>query len=107
MIELTDAAKKELETYFEGKDKSTIRIFLAPGGCAGPRLILVLDEANESDSTVESSGFTFCINKDLLDKIKGAKIDLTPNGFSVQPEVPLPETGASACGGCCGGCGSK
>lgn len=32
MIELTDNALKELEAYFKDKDRSPIRIYLAPGG---------------------------------------------------------------------------
>jgi hypothetical protein len=32
MIELSQNAHKELEAYFADKDKSPIRIYLAPGG---------------------------------------------------------------------------
>ncbi len=32
MVEVSDSAHKELEAYFEGKEKSSIRIYLAPGG---------------------------------------------------------------------------
>ena len=32
MLELTEAARKELEAYFAGKEKSAIRVYLAPGG---------------------------------------------------------------------------
>ncbi len=32
MIELTDTARKELESYFADKELSPIRIYLAPGG---------------------------------------------------------------------------
>ncbi len=32
MLQLTEAASKELATFFEGKDKQPIRIYLAPGG---------------------------------------------------------------------------
>ena len=32
MVELTDKAHSELEAYFADKDKSPIRIYLAPGG---------------------------------------------------------------------------
>ena len=40
MLELTDSACKELESYFADKEKSDIRIYLAPGGCCGPQLML-------------------------------------------------------------------
>ena len=108
MITLTDDAKKELDAYFDGKDKSTIRIYLAPGGCSGPRLALALDESGDGDATNETGGYSFCINNELLDQIKGATIDLNQMGFMIVPEVPLPESASKGgCGGCCGGCGSN
>ena len=32
MIKLSENAKKELDAFFATKEKSTIRVFLAPGG---------------------------------------------------------------------------
>ncbi len=32
MLNLTEAAVTELNTFFDGKEKQTIRIYLAPGG---------------------------------------------------------------------------
>jgi Fe-S cluster assembly iron-binding protein IscA len=32
MLELTDAARKELEAYFTDKERGNIRIYLAQGG---------------------------------------------------------------------------
>ncbi|HBW15817.1 MAG TPA: adhesin [Desulfovibrio sp.] len=32
MFELTDNARKELEAYFADKQKTPIRVYLAPGG---------------------------------------------------------------------------
>lgn len=32
MISLTEEARKELEAYFEGKEKTPIRVYLAPAG---------------------------------------------------------------------------
>lgn len=105
MLELTESAKKELTAFFDGKEKSPIRIYLAPGGCSGPRLALALDAANDGDMSEEQSGFTFCINKELLAQVEGVKIDLTHMGFVVEPTVPLPQAGGG-CSGCSGGCGS-
>ena len=42
MLTLTDAAQKELEGFFADREKATVRIYLAPGGCSGPRLALAL-----------------------------------------------------------------
>ena len=65
MISLTEEARKELEAYFEGKEKTPIRVYLAPGGCSGPRLALALDEPGEDDETSEDNGLTLCINNTL------------------------------------------
>lgn len=107
MITLTENAKKELDAYFDGKEKGTIRIFLAPGGCSGPRLALTVDESGNDDDIEETGDYTFCINKDLLSQIKSAKIDVTPFGFEVVPEIPLAASSGGGCGSCCGGCGSN
>lgn len=106
MVELKPEAKKELDAYFEGKEKGDIRIYLAPGGCSGPRLALGLDSPTAEDDVFDVDGYKFCINKNLLEQIKGVKIELTDMGFNVIPENPLPESSHGGCGGCCGGCGS-
>jgi hypothetical protein len=31
MFELTQSAKQQLDNYFEGKDTSAIRVYMAPG----------------------------------------------------------------------------
>ena len=80
MISLTEEARKELEAYFEGKEKTPIRVYLAPGGCSGPRLALALDEPGEDDETSEDNGLTLCINKELAEKVaklEGEKTELT------------------------------
>ena len=106
MLTLTDAARKELEGFFADREKATVRIYLAPGGCSGPRLALALDEAGENDTRIEQGGFAFCINNELLQQVKSVSIDANYLGFLVTPEVTLPSSGGSACGGCCGACGS-
>ena len=108
MLTLTDAAQKELEGFFADREKATVRIYLAPGGCSGPRLALALDEPTPEDKVFEQDGFTFCIAGDLLETVGGVSIDLTYMGFSVEPEIPLANTGGSSCGGSCssGSCGT-
>lgn len=32
MVEITESAQKQLESYFQDKDKSPIRVYLAAGG---------------------------------------------------------------------------
>lgn len=71
---------------------------------------LALDESTESDTTEEKDGFTFCINKELLEQVQGVKVDLSYMGFVLEPAVPLAGGGESGCSGCgssgsSGGCG--
>lgn len=106
MITVTESACKELEAYFAGKPRATIRVYMAPGGCCGPRLSLALDEVRDGDASYEDHGFTFCITKELLNKVESVTIDLTDMGFSVESAVPLStEEPSGGCAGCSGGCG--
>ncbi len=102
MINVSEQARKELEAYFEDKEKAPIRVYLG-GGCSGPRLALALDEPNEDDEVAEVGGFTFCMNKELATQLGEVALDLGECGFSLTCANPLPEGGG--CGGCCGGCG--
>jgi Fe-S cluster assembly iron-binding protein IscA len=95
MFTLTDAARKELDVYFEDKDTSPIRIYLAPGACAGPRLALALDDSRPGDQVFTEGGYTFCLIKELMDEAKNIRIDFDM-GFVITSDMQL--------GGACGGC---
>lgn len=103
MLNLTENAQKELAAFFADKPKSSIRVYLAPGGCSGPRLGLALDDANDDDEILEASGYTFCMPKEMWTAIGGLSIDVTNMGFTLDPTNPLPGAGASSC---CSSCGS-
>ena len=106
MITAPEEARKEHEAYFADKEKTPVRVYLAPGGCGGPRLALALDEPGEDDETAEDNDLTFCINKELAQKVGAVTITLTYMGFVVESEIPLPNSGGG-CSSCCGGCGSS
>lgn len=108
MITLSDEARQELEAYFDGKERKTIRLFATAGGCSGPRMALALDDAKDSDDVIVAEGFTFCIDKELLAQVKSASISMTYMGFTVDTEEPLPGAmeGGSSCCGSCSSCGS-
>lgn len=104
MFDISDPAVEELDAFFEGKDKSPIRVYLAPGGCSGPRLALALDQPGEADKVFDQKGYTFCVNEELLDAAKNIKVDFSDLGFSIQSELALGAPNG-ACGGCTG-CGA-
>ena len=108
MFTLSNSAKKELEAFFSQKDRSYIRIFPGQGGCTGSKLALALDTPNDEDHTFQLEGYDFCIEKSLLNLIKGASIDLSYKGFIVEPIEDLPQkkspcssNGCQSCGGSC------
>jgi len=103
MFALTEDARKELEAFFTGKEKQTIRVH-AVSSCAGPRLALALDEPNDKDVTGEADGFSFCMDKELQAEAGSISIDLSYMGFVVTPEKPL--SGGGGCSSCGGGCSS-
>ena len=113
MIHLTDNAVSELDAYFADKPKSPIRIYLAPGGCAGPRLALALDEANDADEVVTQGDYTLVMEKQLYAQAQPLSIDVSHMGFSVESSLQLGGGCGSGCGSSCGsgssssGCGCQ
>ena len=104
MLELTDSARAELDAYFEGKEKAPIRVYLAPGGCSGPRLALALDQPNDDDKVFDSNGYSFCVNSELLTAAKNITIEFSPMGFAVLSELQ-PDGGGGCSHSCCSSCG--
>ena len=97
MITITESVRKELENYFNGKEKETIRVYLASGGCSGPRLALALDEPGEEDAVYTTDGFTFCLSKELEAMVGNLSIDFATMGFVVDSEIPLPRPAGGGC----------
>jgi Fe-S cluster assembly iron-binding protein IscA len=100
MIVVTDAARREFDAYFEGREKAPVRVCLAPGGCSGPRLSLALDAPGDSDEVFVEQDYVFCINKELLRVLKKITLDFSDRGFCIESE----ESFGSACASCAGGC---
>jgi len=86
MITVSESAQSELTKYFADKDVQPIRVHLADGGCAGPRLSLALDELRDGDKSFEQGDFTFLINEELAQASGAVSIDMTPYGFQVSSE---------------------
>jgi len=105
MFEVTDQATEKVKEFFKSRDAvSPLRIFIAGAGCSGPQLGMALDEANETDETFESGGYTFLIEKQLLEEAKPIKVDyiITPQGEGFIISSGIKRT--SECGGGCCGC---
>jgi Fe-S cluster assembly iron-binding protein IscA len=107
MINVSESAQQELTKYFADKEVQPIRVHLADGGCAGPRLSLALDEPRDGDKSVEQGAFTFLINEELATASGAVSIDMSEYGFVVESENQI---GGGGCGcassGSCGSAGS-
>ncbi|WP_319759339.1 iron-sulfur cluster biosynthesis family protein [Maridesulfovibrio sp.] len=103
MLKITEKAKEVLDQHFEGKEKETVRIYLA-SACSGTRLALGIDSAKDGDETINLEGYDFVVDKELLEQAKPMVIDLTPMGIEISSSLVLEEAQGS-CGSCCGGCG--
>lgn len=105
MVTVSENAANELTDFFSDREKSPIRIYLAPGGCSGPRLALALDAPGDADQTFDQAGFNFCIDKELLTQTGDISIDVSCMGFAVESANQM---GGGGCCGCAssGGCGS-
>ncbi|GFK93323.1 hypothetical protein NNJEOMEG_01155 [Fundidesulfovibrio magnetotacticus] len=98
MVTMTHPAKEQLDQYFAENPKSPIRIFLSSGSCAGPRLALALDEPKPSDAVHDVEGYSFLVDKELLEQAQPISLDFQGQGFSIASSLVLES------GGCGGGC---
>lgn len=109
MIDVSASATQAIKAFFEEKKvESSLRVFLPAGGCGGPALRLVLDEAKENDLSYQVEGLTYLIDKELVAQSGAVKVDYVDNGFqqgfmltSANP-VAGQGGGCSCNGGSCG-----
>lgn len=103
MLTLNQEARDILRAYFEGKEITPLRVYLA-GGCSGPHLALALDDRLDTDEALEVDGFTFLVDKDLLEEAKPLSIEASPmGGFEITSSLALDNIGGGC--GACHGCG--
>jgi iron-sulfur cluster assembly accessory protein len=105
VLTVSDAAAAKAKEVLEqrGRPDGALRLFVAGGGCSGPRYGMTLAEAPEADDTVFThGGVTFLIDPESLPYVTGAEIDYVEEtmraGFTIfNPNV-------QTTGGCGGGC---
>ena len=82
MIVLTKAALESLSKSFAENENKTIRInHTATSCCGGSKFDLGLGQPTANDVTIEESGFTFIINKNIMEQAKSFYIDVEANGW--------------------------
>ncbi len=97
MLEVTEAAQKQISDYFKEEKVMPIRIFLKEG-CGGSSFAMALDEARDTDNIYDIDGFQYIVDKNFMEKAKPIKIDFKKVGFQITSCIDL------GCG--CSGCGS-
>jgi Fe-S cluster assembly iron-binding protein IscA len=100
MIEVSEKTRSMFDTYFEKHEKAAIRIYMAAGGCSGPKLSLGLDDPKETDEVLEVDGLTFVVDKSLFEEAKPFAIDGVGMGIKVKSSLLLDNGDCSSCDGC-------
>ncbi len=103
-ITVTDEAASKFREFMkeEGKTNFGIRFGAHGGGCSGYQYTLdFADNANETEDVLEDNGIKLFVDRSILEKIKGTKIDYVENekgsGFKIEQ--------VSKTAGCGTGCG--
>ncbi len=99
---LTDAAAAKAKTLLEqeGATNLSLRISVAPGGCAGLRYQLYFDDRDlDGDVAEDFNGVRLVVDRQSVPYLMGAKIDfadtIEQQGFTIDnPNA----TGSCACG---------
>jgi len=89
MIDVTDAAMRQLTAYFEDQPPRPIRIQLADGASGGSQLLLAIDDICSGDRAETLDSLTFLINERLAHATGKVSIDAADTGFSILSEKPL------------------
>jgi len=70
---------------------------------------MALDESKENDEIYEVEGYSYIVNKDLLEKASPIKVDFSNYGFRLDSAIDFSGGGCSGCGStgdtsesCCG-----
>ena len=97
MLYLTPKAKELLDQHFaEKQETSSIRVFMAPS-CGGPSLGLALDEQKDTDDVHEVQGYTFLVDKSLMQTAAPIMIDGSPYGFKITSSLSTEDRGCLSC----------
>ncbi len=98
------AAQKILEmAKEEKKENHGLKLFVFPGGCSGLQYGMDFEKKPaEDDITIENQGVKLFVDKDVMDMVKGTKIDYVDHemGSGFKIDNPNMKGGCSTCGVC-------
>lgn len=98
------AAEKILEMAKEEKKQDYgLKLFVFPGGCSGLQYGMDFEKkASKTDITFEQHGVKVFVEKEILDYLKGTKIDFveSEHGSGFKIDNPNVQSSCSSCSGC-------
>lgn len=104
MLKMTEIAAEKIREHFGDKEPQPIRVYLGGGGCAGPQLMLAIDEKKEGDTEFTFGNVTVLTQQELLEVTGGITVDANEYGFQVVSENPVGGGGCDCNSGCACGC---
>jgi iron-sulfur cluster assembly protein len=102
MIEVTARATQLMKAHFKKKPKSPIRIYVSVGGCGIRTFGVALETPKKNDEVFKIDGFTYIINRKLLEKVKPIRVDSDGVGFRLTGTGIQTQGGCGSCGYMCG-----
>lgn len=102
------AAEKILEmSKEEKKENYGLKLFVFPGGCSGLQYGMDFEKkASKDDITFEQHGVKVFVEKDILEYVKGTKVDYVETKDGSGFKINNPQASSSNSSGCssCSGC---
>lgn len=102
MIEITPRAILLLKDFFKDKEIEPVRIFVKLGGCGIRSFGVAFEKPKNNDEVFSVKGFTFIVEKELLDQLKPIKIDADSISFRISGNGIQPNSGCGTCSYMCG-----
>ncbi len=96
MLEITDAAQREIAFRLRGQAQPYIRIYLEKSGCAGPSFSMIIDSPGDTDELYEVDELTYIVDRQLMAQAQYIKVDFGPCSFKITSGLKL----CSGCSGC-------
>jgi hypothetical protein len=87
---------------FKGKNSQPVRLFVRLGGCGIRSFGIALEAPRVSDRVFHIDGFTYVINRKLLDLVQPVTVDADTIMFRVSGRGVPPPQGCGNCGNMCG-----
>ncbi len=105
-IKVNESALNELKDILKERsiEDTVLRIFVAGMSWSGPQFNLAVDEQKEDDIVQVEDGFTFVVEKDLVDEFGTFEVKFFEQGDQKGVFIELESPLDSGCAGCSSSC---